>query len=293
MNKRGTIRRNMKEEGENFMDNQMLNLEELKQFVAFADSGTLSKVAEEFHISTPSITRSMQNLEACFGVPLFKRRKNKIELNETGRVAVTWARKLLEEADQAIAQVRAYEERKRTIIVKSCAPAPMWELVRTLGDMNPGKTVSSWIGQNQDVIWFLKQEKCDVGILPFSIDLSGWHVREFMKEQLFVCVPPEHELAGHSELRWNDLNGFNFLLRTELGFWDAMCREKMPASKFLIQTDDAVFNELVNASTLPCFTTDYFTERNDMYPNRINIPICDEGADVTFYMITKMEEFLK
>ena len=41
----------------------MLNLEELKQLVSFADSGTLAKVAEDFHISTPSVTRSMKNLE--------------------------------------------------------------------------------------------------------------------------------------------------------------------------------------------------------------------------------------
>ena len=44
-----------------------------------------------------------------------------------------------------------------------------------------------------------------------------------------------------------DINGFNFLLRSELGFWDALCREKMPSSKFLVLTDDAVFDELVKA----------------------------------------------
>lgn len=103
----------------------MLNLEELKQLVAFADMGTLSKVAEEFHISTPSITRSMKNLEECLGVTLFNRSKNRIELNETGQVAVEYARKLLQEADQMVSQVRAYEERQKTIVVKSCALAPM------------------------------------------------------------------------------------------------------------------------------------------------------------------------
>ena len=51
----------------------MINLYELRQLVAFADLGTLSRVAEEFHISTPSVTRSMQHLEDDFGVPLFTR----------------------------------------------------------------------------------------------------------------------------------------------------------------------------------------------------------------------------
>ena len=52
-------------------------------------------MAEEFHLSTPSITRSMQHLEQYFGVPLFTRGKNRIELNETGKLAVAAARKLL------------------------------------------------------------------------------------------------------------------------------------------------------------------------------------------------------
>ena len=38
----------------------MLDLNELEQLIAFADTGTLSKVAEAFHISTPSVTRSMK-----------------------------------------------------------------------------------------------------------------------------------------------------------------------------------------------------------------------------------------
>ena len=65
----------------------MLDLNELEQLIAFADTGTLSKVAEAFHISTPSVTRSMKNIEEEFGVFLFHRTKNRIELNETGKVA--------------------------------------------------------------------------------------------------------------------------------------------------------------------------------------------------------------
>jgi len=48
-------------------------------------------VAEKYHISTPSMTRSMQNLEKCFGVRLFERQKNKMTLNETGQFALVYA----------------------------------------------------------------------------------------------------------------------------------------------------------------------------------------------------------
>ena len=59
----------------------------------------------------------------------------------------------------------------------------------------------------------------------------------------------------------------------------------MPASKFLVQTEEAVFDELVRVSSLPCFTTDYFLNRNAAYPGRVNIPLTDPEADVTFYVL--------
>lgn len=267
----------------------ILNFEELKQLVAFYDYGTLSKVAEIFHISTPSVTRSMQNLEKSFGVSLFNRSKNRIELNETGQVAVNCARKLLQEANQMISDVKTFDERQKTIVVKSCAPAPLWEVLKKLDTGHFGMTISSSICQNEEVLQFLENDACDIAILPFPVSMPGWTVKEFMKEHLFVCVPQNHEISRHLKICWNELNGFNFLLRSELGFWDTLCREKMPASKFLVQTDESEFNELVRASSLPCFTTDYISKRDRIYPERVNIPIVDEDANVTFYLIYRFD----
>lgn len=256
----------------------MIDLNELSQLAAFADLGTLSRVAEKFHISTPSITRSMQHLEEAFGVSLFLRGKNKIELNETGKAAVEAARRLLQEAENAVRQIQEFDARQRTIIIKSCAPAPLWELQRELNTKQPGMMISSAICQNDEVLSAWQNGACDMAILPFPIEGA----RVFMKENLFVCVPPDHELAKRETLTFADINGFNFLLRTDLGFWDALCREKMPASKFLVQPDEAVFEELVMASSLPCFTTDYGRFRD--YLSRVSIPLSDEEAHVTFYL---------
>lgn len=259
----------------------MLDLNELRQLVAFADLGTLSRVAEEFHISTPSITRAMQHLEDDFGVPLFQRGKNRIALNETGKVAVSAARKLLSEADSAVAQVRAFDARQHTIVIRACAPAPLWELQRTLNTTQVGMVLSSIICQSDEVLAAWQDGSCDFAILPFPVDGA----KAFMQEHLFVCVPPDHEFATHKTLTFAEINGFNFLLRTELGFWDRLCREKMPASKFLVQPDAAVFQELVKASSLPCFTTDYHSSQTPM--NRVTIPLSDAEAQVTFYILRR------
>lgn len=267
----------------------MLNLYELEQLVALADLGTLSRVSEAFHISTPSVTRSMQNLEQEFGVSLFSRSKNRIELNQTGQVAVEQARRVLAEAGQAIRQVRTFDAGRKTIRVESCAPAPLWTLLRRLSERFPGMTISSHIGQNAEVLSALKEEACDLAILPFSISDERFQVTEYMKENLFICVPREHSLAVYREVTFEQINGFNFLLRTELGFWDTLCREKMPASRFLVQTDEFAFAQLVEASSMPCFSTDVGRSYGKVPRGRVDIPILDPEARVTFYMVAKKE----
>ena len=257
----------------------MIDLYELSQLAAFAELGTLSRVAEEFHVSTPSVTRAMQHLEDAFGVTLFSRSKNKIELNATGKVAADCARKVLQEAQQAAQQVQAFDQRQRTVVVKSCAPAPLWELLPRLNASQPDRMVSSAICQNEEVLAAWQDGSCDIAILPFPIPGA----KPFMQENLFVCVPCSHELAKQKTLTFAQVNGFNFLLRTQLGFWDALCREKMPASKFLVQTDTAVFDELVKASSLPCFTTDY-GQLQGGFPERVNVPLADDEAHITFYI---------
>ena len=61
-------------------------------------------------------------------------------------------------------------------------------------------------------------------MLPFRGAAGNAEGVEFMRENLFVCVPREHELARHESLTLVEINGFNFLLRSELGFWDTLCR---------------------------------------------------------------------
>lgn len=272
----------------------MVDLYELKQLIAFADMGTLAKVAEEFHISNPSITRSMKHLEESFGVTLFVRGKNHIELNDTGKLAVEYGRRLINEAEQMAANVRAFDQRQRTIVVRSCAPAPLWEILRKLSSAYPDMMVASAICQNAEVESAWRNGECDIAILPYdageiteNIDGEKSDFIGFMNEKLFVCVPPDHRLAESETLTFADINGFNFLLRSELGFWDTMCRQKMPASKFLVQTDEYTFDELARSSSLPCFTTDYFRQSMDRYGNRVNIPLTDAEADVTFYLAVR------
>ena len=267
----------------------MLNLEELEQLVAFADHGTLSRAAEALHISQPTITRTMQTLEDTFGVGLFTRSRNRIELNETGRVAVENARALLQNAENTLRTVRAFDKSLNTVTVESCAPAPLWTHLPMLSSKYPAKTISSELKTNDEIIQDVRAGDCDYGILPYPVVQEDLQCKELISEHLSVCLPPDHAaLEGHpAALTLSDLNGYNCLLRSEIGFWDALCREKMPASKFLVQTDDFAFRELAQNSTLPFFMTDLGGKELFDPGKRIAIPIADKEANVMYYLISQ------
>lgn len=90
---------------------------------------------------------------------------------------------------------RAFDQRQRTIVVRSCAPAPLWELMKILQQKYPDRTISSSIASNDEVLRSWESGECDVAVLPFRQDCVEGTAREFMQENLFVCVPADHELA--------------------------------------------------------------------------------------------------
>ena len=80
----------------------MIEFNQLKHLVAIAKNKTISKAAEELLISQPGLTRSMQRLEEDLGLSLFNRKRNKIELNDNGLLAVEFAKKLLDGREEMI-----------------------------------------------------------------------------------------------------------------------------------------------------------------------------------------------
>lgn len=83
----------------------MIEFNQLEHLVSIAKNKTISKAAEELLISQPGLTRSMQRLEDDLGLSLFNRKKNKIELNENGKLAVKFAQNLLDGREEMIKEL--------------------------------------------------------------------------------------------------------------------------------------------------------------------------------------------
>lgn len=88
----------------------MIEFNQLEHLVAIAKNKTISKAAEELLISQPGLTKSMQRLEEDLGLSLFNRKKNKIELNDNGLLAVEFAKKLLDGREEMIKELTKHNQ---------------------------------------------------------------------------------------------------------------------------------------------------------------------------------------
>ena len=233
-----------------------------------------------------ALSRSMQRPETALQVSLFDRQKNKIELNDNGRMAVEYAGRIVGEARDMAARIQAFDRSRRTILVGSCAPAPLWEISQVLADLYPDRTIASEMRENQVLLEGLRDGVYQLIILPHPVEEAGVTCAKYGEEHLFFSLPPAHPLSGSKALYMKALNGETMLLRNRLGFWREMAVRKMPDTRFLEQ-EDVAFNELVQFSALPSFTTDVALRREGSPKNRINIPILDEEANVTYYCLCR------
>lgn len=262
----------------------MIDLQQLKQLIAVSKYGTISKAAETLFISQPALSRSMKRMEADFGVALFDRSKNKIELNDNGKLAVELAQKLLNDFDDYTKTVKAFDKSKRPISVGSCAPAPIWELIPKLSQQFPDKTVTTAIDGNRELINGLLRGNYHIAITSERLDSPDCISIRFCEERLHICVPRSHKLAEKTDgVTFKDIDGLTMLLFKQIGFWEKVL-EYLPNTRFIVQTDRNTFNELVEESLLPVFSTNLTVKYFSNLPERVVIPIRDERAVGVFFL---------
>lgn len=263
----------------------MIELLQLEQLAAFAKYGTLSKAAEKLHMSQPTLTRAMQKLESEFGVLLFSRTKNKLEFNENGKLAANYAKKILEQTNDMVNIVRAFDRRHHTLCFGCCAPMPMLTLLQNAAHFYPDMAVSAELKDNDTLLKGLQDGTYHIIILPYRPEQKDFIYKEYGTETLYFALLPEHKFANSEGVFMKDLDGENILLYSEIGFWYDFTVKKMPHSRFLVQNDRFAFNELVQSSILPSFVTDVAIQQYGSPNNRKIVSILDTEAKANYYAV--------
>lgn len=261
----------------------MFELVQLEQLLAIDKYETLSKASEKLLISQPALSRSMQRLEEELQVSLFTRKKNKITFNENGKLALEYARRIVDNSLEMKERLQAFDKSQHTISIGSCAPAPMWKLAPKVSRLLNDITINSEINSLEKLVDGLNNNRYQIIITTGKINLPDIITKKYCNEQLYVSLPPAHPLAEYKTLSLSDLNGQSILILSKIGFWYDVCKSRMPDSLFLVQEKLTALDELRRTSALPSFATNLTSEGHN-HDNRILVPLTDPEVNVTFYI---------
>ena len=263
----------------------------LEQFAAFARCGTLLKASEELHITQPTLSRSMRKLEEELGVSLFHRENSKLSLNETGKVAAEYAQKALAANQDLIDHVLAFDRSLRTVSIGSSSPFPINELMPTLQDYLSGKTILTELSDSDEkLLTGLKNHLYDMVIANESTNDKALFCQRYMDEQIYISVANDHPIASKDGVTFDELRGLRILVSANIGFWMDICKKYLVSSDLLTQSSTDALDELAEASTLPMFNSDRMIELGYEAPGRISVPITDEDAHATYWVICRTED---
>jgi DNA-binding transcriptional LysR family regulator len=261
----------------------MVELTQLEQLLAIRKYGTLSSAAEHLHISQPALSRSIQKLEEELEVPLFNRTKNKLNFNEDGIHALNYARQIVDLSNEMKHALISAVKARRTISIGSLAPAPLWYLTPEISRIYPEMTIQSELSRKENLEKGLEDGSYQIIVTNEASDDADTICMEYCEEDLYIALPPAHPLATRNELSLSDLNGLSILQYSKVGFWLDLCKAKMPDSKFLMQDEIDVLDEIRRTSALPAFATNLAQQRRGN-EHRIMIPLTDDEVNVIFYL---------
>ena len=265
----------------------MIEIYLLQQLVGLSEYNTLSEAAEHLHITQPTLTRSIHKLEKLIGVELFRREKNRIYINENGRLAVKYAKRILDSEREMINTIQALERSHHTISIASCAPAPNIIIKLQLEKQYPKMQITTEIKSEQELFDGLKRGEFQLITLTYEVIEKGLHCQKIGTEHLHLSILPAHPAAVMDSVSFSDINSGSFLVYKNLGVWENIGRECMPNARFIFQNGMDEYLEVVSASSLPTFDTDWGIRIYGPRTNRVSIPINDSAAKKTFYAVYK------
>lgn len=171
-------------------------LHQLKIFLKVSELESITKAAEELHLTQPAISIQLKKLQEQFDLPLVEVVGRKLHVTDFGEEIVERCRRILDEADgirYTIEQYKGLLSGKIKISVVSTGKYVIPYFLKEFMDQHPGVEISIDVSNKLTVIEGLSQNQSDfslVSVLPKGIEVNQVPL---MENRLF--------LAGHSQFR--------------------------------------------------------------------------------------------
>lgn len=191
----------------------------LKVFHVVARRLSFSKAAGELGLTQPAVTHQVKQLEDQYGVCLFDRHHNRIELTEAGRVLLGNLERLIDEAENAEEQVRAFQDRRVGVLrIGASSTIGAYLLPPVLAAMkrrNPGLDLKVSVGNSDETAAWIVDHVLDIGIVEGPVTAPGLKRHPYAEDELVVVADPSHPCAATGEITAGRLAREPFISREE------------------------------------------------------------------------------
>ena len=194
-----------------------MELRTLRYFLAVAQARTISAAAEALHVTQPTLSRQMQELEEELGKTLFLRGKRSITLTEEGTFFRKRAQEVISLLAKTTAELRAPEALLSGDIHIGGGETDAMRLIaraaRRMRQDHPQVTFHIFSGNAEDVMEKIDRDLVDFGLFIEPVDLSGYEFfRLPVKDRWGVLMRKDAPLAARPSVAPADLRGLPLLV---------------------------------------------------------------------------------
>ena len=186
-----------------------MKLSQLRYFQAACRCGGVTAAAELLHLSQPSVTAAIKELESEFGLALLDRKRRGFSLTKEGQLLLEQADSLLAHADRVesvMADLSRQTRQLRLGVPPMIGALLLPRLYREFFSENPDLPVVITEGGRRELMRLLDENPLDLVFLPHDRPLDPSCRAAFVTQlETVFCVSRDHPLAGRTEMKIEDL----------------------------------------------------------------------------------------
>ncbi len=192
----------------------------LRVFRSVATQLSFTKAAGELFISQPAITKHIQELEKEYGVRLFDRIGNRIQLTRAGQLLLDHACKIIDAYHNLDFDMKKLSKKSEgelrigasTTISQYVLP----EMIAKFRERYPDIRLTLLSGNSYEIEEALETGRIDLGMIEGVKRQQQFKYTPFMDDELVAMVRVQNPLAEKDEISFNELRQVPMVLR-ELG----------------------------------------------------------------------------
>lgn len=175
-------------------------LRQLQYLKLLAEHGSFSRAAEAAHVTQPTLSAGVQELERILGAPVVDRARSGVILTPVGEAAVRRARDVLARAEDLVQAAKSAGQplsgRFRLGVIPTVAPFLLPSALPLLRRRFPALRLFLREDLTGKLIAGLKAGALDAALIALPYDTAGLDVAHVSDDALLVAAPANHPITA-------------------------------------------------------------------------------------------------